>query len=381
MNRILGGATMKPILAWCTTLIPLLASSLALALTTSAPQEIPPPGTTTPPGATPCDIGPPYTGSIPAAAAQAGFTHCAANYDFTQTQSFTDSVGTHQWSNLSSWLSCSGSTSAPYLWRYLGSVVCDTTHQNITTDSGVQVFTMTFSLADDQAGYHDNYLQNVASFASDPANPMPEQFYSEMVTRQVSPNGNCNTYCQVFDYSTFTSVSGNPCFIGKDQEFDDNANATGVGLAPFNYSPACGDSFGNGGGGPTTNNDGPIHTTYGTFGNLVTADNVSGWGACDYWAAGAVSGLPKSAFGSCLTNFNGLGSLNNGVFSISPPANNTAFHGRMYTYINVGQKGNVGTGHWTSTIYTVYIQRFTIWECAGWATGACITTPVITTAP
>jgi hypothetical protein len=34
-----------------------------------------------------------HAGSIPAAAAQAGFTHCAANYDFTQTQQWTDAVG------------------------------------------------------------------------------------------------------------------------------------------------------------------------------------------------------------------------------------------------------------------------------------------------
>lgn len=86
-------------------------------------------------GSVACDIGPSYTGSIPAAAAQAGFTHCAANYDFTQTQAFTDQLGTHTWSDLSSWFVCSNVTAAPYLWKFIGTTGCnDGTHQYITTD-------------------------------------------------------------------------------------------------------------------------------------------------------------------------------------------------------------------------------------------------------
>jgi hypothetical protein len=65
-----------------------------------------------------CDIGPSYTGSIPAAATQAGFTHWAANYDFTQTQQWTDNVGTHQWSNRSSWFTCDHTAGLPYLIYY-----------------------------------------------------------------------------------------------------------------------------------------------------------------------------------------------------------------------------------------------------------------------
>src|SRR6516162_9190616 len=64
-----------------------------------------------PPNSITCDIGPNYSGSIPAAATQAGFTHCAANYDFTYTGSFTNGSFTYQWSNLSSWLRCDNTTS------------------------------------------------------------------------------------------------------------------------------------------------------------------------------------------------------------------------------------------------------------------------------
>src|SRR5690242_7504818 len=58
-----------------------------------------------------CDVGTPYIGSIPAPAKAAGFTHCVANYDFTQTGPFTSGGNTYRWSNLSSWLECAGASS------------------------------------------------------------------------------------------------------------------------------------------------------------------------------------------------------------------------------------------------------------------------------
>ena len=92
-----------------------------------------------------CDIGPAYTGQIPAAATQAGIIGCAANYDFTQTQSFTDNAGTHQWSNLSSWFTCNSNGGAPAILNFSGNVGCmDGVHQTITTDSGVQVLSLKY---------------------------------------------------------------------------------------------------------------------------------------------------------------------------------------------------------------------------------------------
>jgi hypothetical protein len=387
MKPILEGAAMNPILAWCTALIPLLASSLALALN-SAPQQVPPPGTTTPPGlttplgTTPCDIGPPYTGAIPAAATQAGFTHCAANYDFTYTGSFTDSLGTHQWSNLSSWFSCAGTIGAPYLWFYAyvynaGNVGCDTSHQNITTDGGVQVLALSYYLTDANAGNYFNVIQSEASgVTSNATNPFPEQSYFEIVMRPTATTSLASGFTEFFDTSAFTSVSGAPCFISNDQEWDQGASATGVGMPLWNTT--CGTGSGRGVG-VTTNNDGHISTSYGTFGALMTADNVSAFGGCDYWASGAVNGLPKSAFGSCLTNQNGVpGSLSNGVYTVIPPSSSPIFSTRLYRYVSEGPHS---VRSWTATSHTTYIQRMTVWECAGWATGPCITNPVITTTP
>ena len=53
-----------------------------------------------------CDIGPNYTGSIPAAAQAVGFTHCAANYDFSN--SF--------YATRSNWLDCAGAAN-PQWWN------------------------------------------------------------------------------------------------------------------------------------------------------------------------------------------------------------------------------------------------------------------------
>jgi hypothetical protein len=193
-----------------------------------------------PPSGIACDIGPSYTGQIPAAATQAGFTHCAFNYDFTQTASFTDAAGTHQWSNLSSWLSCDKNNSSnPYLFRSNGNVGCnDGVHQTVTTDRGVQVLAMSYLLTDAQAGHYSNLLLNQSNSSSNPIDPIPEEYYIEMVMRPTSTQCSTTDGCIYFDVSTFTNVQGNPCFIATDQEWDNNSTANGVGFAPWNL-PGC----------------------------------------------------------------------------------------------------------------------------------------------
>jgi hypothetical protein len=119
-----------------------------------------------PPGyAIQCDYGPPYTGAIPANATQAGFTHCAANYDFTYTGSWTDSMGTHQWcagslpcslANMSSWLSCTGNGLAPpTLWYLTSGTPCDTNHVQIAVDpsTGTQTWCKHICPATIRRGY------------------------------------------------------------------------------------------------------------------------------------------------------------------------------------------------------------------------------------
>jgi hypothetical protein len=58
-------------------------------------------------GSIACGVGPNYTGSIPTQASTAGFTTCAANYDFTSSQ----------FANASTWLDCYGAN--PIVLYYL----------------------------------------------------------------------------------------------------------------------------------------------------------------------------------------------------------------------------------------------------------------------
>jgi hypothetical protein len=347
----------------------LLVPGLAYAANPSAPFSV---QVVDPPNGIPCDIGPSYTGSIPAAATQAGFTHCAANYDFTQTQSFTDARGTHQWSNLASWFSCNSGAGTPYLVYYgeFSNVGCDTAHYNITTDGGVQVWAMTYYQTDNQAGHLVSRLTNQGNGASATFNMAPE-YYIEYVMRPTT-NHVCTGFCPYSFLSTFTRVQGSPCFFGSDMEWDSGATGTGVGQSWWNFSCPNGPVYGGScaGGTCATPINGTINTSVNTWGDLTTGDGVNKAASCNYWAPGSVNGLPASAFKSCFSN------------TIVPPAANTSVFRAgqpMYIYFATGPDNIPNT--MTVSSVTTFIQRFTVWECPGYASGPCITNPVITTAP
>ena len=86
-----------------------------------------------------CDIGPAYTGSIPAPAQAMGYTHCAANYNFTNSYFTT----------VSNWLACTddGTTFHLFWLKPLNaSVPCN--RVNMISDGGVQTFDLTFTPTD-----------------------------------------------------------------------------------------------------------------------------------------------------------------------------------------------------------------------------------------
>ena len=105
----------------------------------------------------------------------------------TQTQSFTDIRGTHQWSNLSSWLNCSNSNATPYLLKFVGTVACNTAHITVGPDPGhgnVQALIMSYYKTDKDAGNFSNTIQTLSpSSAAIAGNAMPEEYYIEQVLR------------------------------------------------------------------------------------------------------------------------------------------------------------------------------------------------------
>jgi len=371
---------MKPISAWSTVLIPLLASSLALAQMppTSAPQGNPPGAPTTSSDTYTCDIGPPYTGSIPAAATQAGFTHCAANYDFTKTASFTDILGTHQWSNLSSWFTCNqNAATGSWLWvnqaNYAGlAVPCDTTHQNIITDGSTQVLALTFLLADNTAGKYDNF-NTTSSFvgSSITGTSFPSAFYREITfrvstTTPCTPNG-LNSNCIIFAPEStglfYNSVT--PCYLEGSLDEVSLSATTNTAIATYN----CGQS-----GTPAARSQSPapVVGSYTTYGSLLTNNDTNEMAVCNYEASGVVYGLTASAYRSCasvtMTNTQAYGGRQNLGLWEGPES--------------YGQGGNDWSGD-----HTTYIQRVTVWVCPSptggtWqTTGQCYNNPPITTHP
>jgi hypothetical protein len=326
-----------------------------------------------------CDIGTPYTGSIPAAAAQAGFTHCAANYDFTQTQSFTDILGTHQWSNLSSWFNCVYPPPSPATFlltfqpntQNSNDVTCDTNHQNITTDGGVQVLALSYYLTDAQAAHYNNN-PFTADFRGPPPGAIgttfPEQSYVEQVFRLNNVNtcnsGGCLVWAPFYYAVNFNYQ--NPCFVEEDLDEVGSPAASNTNTAFGLWNPTCG-TVGHEYG-PQVPSQSPTYgTSYGTYGSLWTADNVSTFAACNYSASGVVSGLQASAFNSCVR------------FSV-PSGEPALFTARQSLIFNEGPENSSGTT-WTATSETTYIQRLTVWSCSGWQTGGCYNNPVITSGP
>jgi hypothetical protein len=362
----------------------LLVPSLAYGNNPSANLTVqvkPPLG---PPNSIACDIGPPYTGSIPAAAAQAGFTHCAANYDFTQTQSFTDSLGTHQWSNVSSWLACNAQSSGSWLWTYMPyvqGVPCNSTYQNVANDGGTQVLTQNYFLTNAQNSIYNNMLAT-ANFVGPPpgiiGTTFPVAYYAEWVIK--SDTNTCSSPCLVNERSFFNVKNNdgtNPCYLDEDYEVAGPLSSRPVVNSVFDlWNPVCGTSSNNFGPNLPTQLTIPNGSSYSTYGYLVTADNSSKYGMCGYYSSSVVRGLQSANFVSCVP------------YTVVPPSSAPVFATRNnYNSWEGPQSASQGGNVWTASSHTLYTQRITVWVCTSptggsWqTTGQCYTNPVITTHP
>ncbi len=353
------------LIGW-TLLVPSLASGASAVLTV----HVSPPGIA-------CDVGPPYTGSIPAAATQAGFTHCAANYDFTQTASFTDSLGTWQWSNVlgaGGWLSCSATP--PFLFRYNAEAGCDAAHFSVGTDSGMQVFQESYYLTDKNAGKYYTEIESASyNGTSISGTSFPTGKYIEWIQRATVANTCVSPFCIIWNMSTYAPdiFSGNnPCFLETDNELNSNGLSPNQGMDYWN--PTCGIS-GNGFGPAAPVAAGAMATTYNTYGVLLTIDDASKGAMCNYFRVGVVGGLQGGDWLSCASE--NLAAAPNNVYTA-----------RSAVWWDEGpQNVSKGGGNWTATSETTNIQRATVWVCPSPAggtwqtTGQCYNNPVITTAP
>lgn len=302
-----------------------------------------------------CDVGPAYTGSIPAPAAAVGFTHCAVNYDFAQTAPFTNNVpgaggsATYTWSNLSTWLDvCGAAHSLIY-----GGGSCG--HYAINTDGGTQVF--------DIVGATNDY----AGFGSEPASiggndligfKIPQNFYAEFTWKQLdlaNANGN-GTNWDIWLYDQCCLGNQGP-YSYSQQEIDFTETGTNGPL----YSPGCNEWSGGPSGNYCSAGSSPGApsvdlTQYNTMGYryMVSAagDAVA---TCFYTNGGHDPNQPCVEHPYICTTFNAGG----GICGVQAPTQNN----RLGLAFWVGGQGNGGT----PAAIEEKIKSYSIWvACADW---------------
>jgi hypothetical protein len=342
----------------------LLAPSLAYGGSTS--NTLPAPQVTPAGSGISCDIGPNYTGSIPAGAQAAGFTHCAANYDFAHTAPFTDSVGTHQWSNIQSWLTSGNNStcvsSTPLMWivNYGGNLYAPCSDFAIVDDTAhggaSQVLKVAYKVGDIHAATHFATASNFGLPNPPGVFPRAGYYAEEMLRLDASYTG--NTSCppngtQACLYFDFWSFPGN---TSQNLEFDFIEAYAQQG--PPNNSPpfaAGGQQYG---GGQKWVNPGSLTASqlegYNTFGALLTVTNG---GSPNYAACYYLNGTKEN----CKAITAAAGDITNGrqafLNTVGPqyqPGGSPACQPNCVTV----QQDNI-----------TYIQRLTVWTCGN--SGPC----------
>jgi hypothetical protein len=339
----------------------------------SDPTPSPPPPAAS--GPTPCDIGTPYTGSIPAAAAQAGFTHCVANYDFTQTQSFTSCQypansstlsgcsTSYQWSNIGSWLWCPGtySPTQPLLWE--GSTPqANCARFTIVTDAlnGLQALQVQYT-PDDTNNSTLIQTNSSSGWPNSQGVHIMHGAYVEEVTRIATDwtQYGCSN-CQYFGtWQTQANGSCSSCGYFEDDLDEQYADP---------YGGSCGGSrtgatlnYQNCAQGSNANISGYNRETWQTYGMLTTVLNTSSGN--NYQTCYVFN---NQSTGVC-------GAMNATTAQISEPT--------YFYYL-------ASVGPYTAGLppipvaEVVNIERFTIWACAGYGETTsgtpCYTSSLIT---
>jgi hypothetical protein len=332
-----------------------------------------------------CDIGPNYTGPIPAAASAAGYTRCAANYDFTNAA----------YSNLANWLSCSGTYNpATPQWWLSGSVTAPCSDFAMVSDGALsQVFRLEFTTADynnnvrqTQIGTTTNVIGSTTGQISPPGRYDEVVFRIDNTAYTSNPLLSSGSYMPMYDFFVIGATPGNFNNISTTTfpELDWNEGyahsgpsfQAGATFAEWGPSPCGSRCFGNGGSLtlPTT-----VPTSYITSGGRYTQNASTGAiGVCMYQDAGNPIATSARTQVSCNT-----GSWQNG-------ASDASINSRLLTLIYTGNQQAAGTntcGGGSSSCaptnpYFTYIQRWTIWVCPagnsttnGCATGVDVGTP------
>lgn len=271
--------------------------------------------------------GPGSCGNVPAAAAAAGFTTCAANYDFT-----TPFYGT-----LSNWLDCAGALSPQWflVYGHCSSVT-------VTTDQGTQVLHVNWHPAE-LPGINNTVIrtQPNGSGGSDTkkGTTFPQGMYIEITLRV--PRGTQNA-----------CPPGQSCILTGVWEYSNTSNA----VFEWDFIETYGNSK-NGaqahapGGSCCANIPEPWHVSgynpsiYNTYGMLITTDGIN---------ADLCLVLNGKQTGGSSNGCASKGTLGNGT-------NNPGIN-RNYLIMTSGPQSNMNYVAATDLM----IKSIRVWECAGW---------------
>jgi hypothetical protein len=233
-----------------------------------------------------CDIGPNYSGSIPAAARAAGFTHCAANYNFTSTTNFTYNGTTYNFSNPATWLDCAGASS-PLFWAsgYGFSTSPPCSRYSIVSDGGDNALHLLWTATDAANGTEMTWMAQGSRsglFGSGTEYSLPQSHYTEVQFRSTAatlsalPSG-----ADILSYFSFKHLASNTTWLEYDTTELFSPNGRGGG--------GCIDWYN--GGGPDyvcnvtqwqVSNTSLDPTTYNTYAEYAKSDGSAKMSKCAY---------------------------------------------------------------------------------------------------
>jgi hypothetical protein len=321
-------------------------------------------------GGTHCDIGPDIIGDLPAPAVAAGYTTCAANYDFSTATDFTTNGNTYNFSNIATWLGCSGQNTA--LWwtsSYNSPGTAPCSDFNIINDStiGTNVLDMAFSAADANNSVSATTMSmgNGGWGGATPAqtNNFPQGIYLEyaleILPADINPydtnNGGdpkCAThYCEQFGF--FSLDTSGP--FNEWDVIESDTGSSGNSAKAYSGGNTDWESYS-----PAPNNEFSWHT----YGMLLTTDGATGIAKCNYVDGNHTTSGSASSTG-CYEHWDGVGS-------------GFQYAARQYFGLMLGAQefqecyfgGACAAPTVTQHMHVKYIRIFT---CAGWASGQCNT--------
>jgi hypothetical protein len=302
-----------------------------------------------------------------------GFTHCAANYDFTSTATFNNGMGWtgYNFSDPTTWLDCSDSGDAgPLLYRgdasSAGGIEAPCSDVNIIKDNNINTLDISFTPTDFTNGVSFTDLASISRF-NDPSPAgahFPNGSYVDMVYRvpqstydSVSPDTNQSGGGTILGGIWFYGWGDNG---GKFLEHDSNelyaanpSNYTSTNeyeWGPCDNGVCTGQSFHYGGA------SGYDPTTYHDYGYLMTEDGSSTIGQCGYLDGSA---LTYSGFNGCSSN-----TVDYAASMVSPSY--LIFWSGAGSDYKANTCGSI-TCQTPNGNVDLYVRRVTIFTCSSWS--------------